>query len=226
MSFNARWETDIYAQGRQMNRFPHHGVVSHVLRFSAGVQNRADVRILDIGCGAGNNLFFLAQEGFQTYGIDGSSSAISFAKSRLATARLEADVRVGDFATLPWPANHFDLVIDRCALSHCRRATIEAALDEIVRTLKPGGELYSELWSDIHYERAFGSSLGDGAFDTFSEGTFKPIGTTFFASSRDIDEFFSSRFNVISKNHLACEHMIEKLTSGSWSIVCRKHLEA
>jgi len=225
MSFNARWEKDIYGEGFQLNRYPHHTVVSHVMRFAAGCTDKSKLKVLDIGCGAGNNLVFIAEAGLQAYGIDGSTSAIAFAKQRLERAHLNADAQVGDFAKLPWPDDFFDLVIDRCALSHNRRATIEATLDEIKRTLKPGGELYSEMWSDSHFERGFGESLGDGSCEVFSEGTFKPIGTTFFAGSGDIDELFANRFDIATKNHILCEHMVEQRTSASWSIVCRNPME-
>ncbi|HEY9078861.1 class I SAM-dependent methyltransferase [Magnetovibrio sp.] len=225
MSFNERWEKDIYAEGLQLNHYPHHTVVSHVMRFGAGSPDKSLIKVLDIGCGAGNNLVFIASAGFQAFGIDGSASAVAFAKRRLEREHLSADARVGDFANLPWPDNFFDLVIDRCALSHNRRATIEATLDEIKRTLKPCGELYSELWSDAHFEKNYGTPLGDGSCEVFSEGTFKPIGTTFFASLRDIDDLFASRFTITTKNHMTCEHMIEQRTSASWAVTCRKPVE-
>jgi SAM-dependent methyltransferase len=225
MSFNARWETDIYAEGRQLNRYPHNTVVSHVIRYASQSTDRKKVKVLDIGCGAGNNLVFIADAGLQACGIDGSPSAIAFAQRRLQELHLFADVRVGDFATLPWPDDCFDLVIDRCALSHSRRTTIELALDEVQRTLKPGGELYSEMWSANHFEMGFGVPLGDGSCDVFSEGTFKSIGTTFFANAHDIDTLFGSRFEITAKNHILCQHMVENRTSASWVITCQKRLQ-
>ena len=38
------------------------------------------LKILEVGCGTGANLSFFIEEGFNTYGIDGSKVAIKLAK--------------------------------------------------------------------------------------------------------------------------------------------------
>ena len=72
------WDKN-YLNGR-FNRYPYDRVVSFILNnFSSG--NRSTKRILDLGCGGGNHIKFLAEEGFNYYGIDGSEESIRLSTS-------------------------------------------------------------------------------------------------------------------------------------------------
>ena len=71
-------------------------------------------RAIDIGCGTGTNVVYLAQHGFTVLGIDASRRAIALAKRRLLVTGAQADVRVGDvtqLGRLPGSAM-FDLAVD------------------------------------------------------------------------------------------------------------------
>ena len=90
-------------RSRQWGKYP----PEHLVRFVAGnfygAPNRGAVHLLEIGCGPGANVWFMAREGFTVSAIDGSPTAISLAGERLASEGLTADLRVGDFFSLPWP---------------------------------------------------------------------------------------------------------------------------
>ena len=79
------------------------GVYEHVL-------HRADVgpgtAVLDCGCGAGRFVRLAADRGAAVAGIDAASELIEIAASRTP----EADLRTGDFVSLPWADGSFDLV--------------------------------------------------------------------------------------------------------------------
>ena len=49
---------------------------------------RKTIRVLELGCGSGANLWMISKEGFDTYGIDISNSAISLASKMLAHQQL------------------------------------------------------------------------------------------------------------------------------------------
>lgn len=68
--------------------------------------------VLDIGCGAGSNLLYLARNGFSVHGVDLSPGAVAAARSRAAEAHLEIQVQEGDALALPFPDASFDALID------------------------------------------------------------------------------------------------------------------
>jgi len=117
------WETGVYQAGRQINRWPFSELISRTFR-SLGGSHPNETRVLELGCGTGNNLRFLAEEGFIPFGIDASPTAIEKARELLAAHELDATLQVGDITELPWPDNSFDLVLDRAALVHNTPARI------------------------------------------------------------------------------------------------------
>ena len=65
----------------------------HVIRFVARnyyKKDRRSVKILDFGGGGGAHTWYLAREGFDVYGFDGSPSAVRKAEAKLAREHLSA----------------------------------------------------------------------------------------------------------------------------------------
>jgi ubiquinone/menaquinone biosynthesis C-methylase UbiE len=62
--------------------------------------------VLDCGCGAGRFVGLATQRGAAAAGIDASAALAEIAAERAP----DADIRVGDFETLPWPDRTFDVV--------------------------------------------------------------------------------------------------------------------
>jgi len=114
------------------------------------IKHAPGLSALEIGCGPGANLWFLAREGFKTAGIDGSAVTIAAAQHRLAAEGIteRTDLKVGNFARLPWPAASFDVVIDIQSISHNPTPVIQTVIDEIRRVLKPGGWFFGRMFGD------------------------------------------------------------------------------
>jgi SAM-dependent methyltransferase len=95
---------------------------------------RARARILDAGCGTGNNLRHLAALG-TAVGVDVSEDAIRFSRDRgVAVARASV-------LALPFREQSFDLVTSFDVLYHQWVQDDAAAVRELVRVLAPGGLL-------------------------------------------------------------------------------------
>jgi SAM-dependent methyltransferase len=89
-------------------------------------------RILDAGCGTGNNLAHLRRFG-RTVGVDLSADALRLCRSRgVAAAR-------GNLLALPFADASFDAVTSFDVLYHRWVADDRVAVREIVRVLRPGG---------------------------------------------------------------------------------------
>lgn len=144
-SWDQSWEA-IYRQ-QEREKYPSESVIRFMARNYYGLRSRSDVRILDLGCGSGNNLWYLAQEGFSAYGIDGSETAISRAKQRLHSQGLEAHLQVVDFISIPYPDEYFDVVIDKQSVQHNTWQYVVRTVSEVHRVLCPGGRLLSLMLS-------------------------------------------------------------------------------
>lgn len=193
----SRWENMVYRAGRQINRWPFSELVSRTFR-SLGDSRPDEIDVLELGCGTGNNLRFLAEEGFNAFGIDASPTAIERARELLTEHNLQAKLEVADITELPWPDSSFDLVLDRAALVHNAPARIRLALQEAYRALKPGGRIISiGLKSAAHPDLAFGHRQENGAWSHFTRGKFQGIGDTSFFTGQEAAELFSA-FESIS----------------------------
>lgn len=143
-TFDPVWE-EIYNQGYSLNRYSWDNVVSFVYRYYPRHKPRNEIRILEVGCGSGSNLWFAAREGFQVAGIDGSTSAITYARNRFDEESLNGDFRLGDFTQLPFDSEYFDLVIDRCAITCCDISATKKAVEEVRRVLHPEGKIAEKV---------------------------------------------------------------------------------
>lgn len=134
----AQWES-VYRRGAQLNLYPYDNVVAWFSARYPDPAPRSAVAVLEVGCGAGNNLWFLARAGFACAGIDISAAAIDFARARLQSEALAADLRVGSFAELPFASQAYDVVLDRGGIACVDLDTARATIAEIARVLRPGG---------------------------------------------------------------------------------------
>ncbi len=100
-------------------------------------------RILDLGYGAGRHTVYLAQKGFDVYGIDISEEGTKKAKQRLAEMHLHASLTVGLItSSLPYPDNSFDAVISTRTIYHAKIEIIRQVIKEVRRVLKPHGLVF------------------------------------------------------------------------------------
>jgi ubiquinone/menaquinone biosynthesis C-methylase UbiE len=94
---------------------------------------------LDVGCGTGFLSLELAARGYRVTGVDFAPSMIARAERKAAERGLEVRFEQGDAEQLPFSPASFDLVISRHVLWTLPHP--EAAVDEWIRVLRPGGRL-------------------------------------------------------------------------------------
>lgn len=97
-------------------------------------------RALDVGCGAGTNAVWLAEQGFSVVGVDVAAGAVARANARLAGRALDCRFEAGDFLTDPIAAGPFDFVFDRgCFHVFDDAATRARFAERVAARLAPGG---------------------------------------------------------------------------------------
>jgi ubiquinone/menaquinone biosynthesis C-methylase UbiE len=94
---------------------------------------------LDAGCGTGFLSFELATRGHHVTGVDFAPAMLAEARRKAAERSVSIRFEEADAEHLPFPAGGFDLVISRHLLWTLPHP--EAAIDEWIRVLRPGGRL-------------------------------------------------------------------------------------
>ncbi len=100
-------------------------------------------RILEVGCGKGNELVQFCQSGAMCTGLDFSEMAIQLLKRRSEMENVPLALVQGDARSLPFKFESFDVVFSQGVLEHFTQPSI--LLHEQYRILRPGGSLVVEV---------------------------------------------------------------------------------
>lgn len=119
------------------------------------------VRLLDVGCGAGELLEFAADLGAEVAGADPAPGMALAAARRVR----DADIQVAGFEELPWPDAAFDVLTAVNALQFAD--DLDDALREARRVVRPGGRVAIANWAEASrndlesVEAAIAAALGE-----------------------------------------------------------------
>lgn len=106
-------------------------------------EDRKDIKILELGCGSGANLWMIAKEGFDAYGIDLSQSAIDLAQQMMDHWQTQATLVQGSIDDLPFEDGEFDVIVDVFSANCLPEKDFSVCLSEVYRCLKSGGRFFS-----------------------------------------------------------------------------------
>jgi ubiquinone/menaquinone biosynthesis C-methylase UbiE len=118
-----------------------------------GLRLEAGMKVLDVGCGAGDDAFNMAvrvMPGGQVTGVDLSESLITEAVRRLSGRDLPVNFERGDAQALRFPDKSFDAVRCERMLMHVLDAA--RAVSEMARVIRPGGRIVVQ---DFDWETQF-----------------------------------------------------------------------
>lgn len=102
-------------------------------------------KALDIGCGTGDNIIWLAKNGFNSSGIDISTTAVEMAKQKIKENGVDAPVHCLDFLKEDIPGNPFGFIFDRgCFHSFAEKEERTTFVENVYRILNKGG-----LWLSL-----------------------------------------------------------------------------
>lgn len=122
---------------------------------------------LDIGCGTGNYLLYLANKEFKVDGIDSSPTAIEMARE-LFEKKNAGNIRVADMFKFRIAKNKYDLIISIEAIQHGFKKDIQNLINKIQSALICSGKVFitlpdfesSKKWNTFRKNK----NLGNGTF--------------------------------------------------------------
>lgn len=164
------WED--YYGNFEGSAYPHEELIrfiaKHYYRYKP--KKRQEIKMLELGCGGGCNLWYLAREGFDVYGVEISKKAVGIARRRLKKENLKAYLQSADFTVdLDFSDNFFDCVIDNLSLCFNREGAIISCLKNVHRVLKNKGRIFSMTISDRSNMFNLSSRLEKNTYRNISE---------------------------------------------------------
>ena len=100
-------------------------------------------KTLDFGFGTGENLIFLAKEGHEIYGLEGSKQAVKIVNKKIYNTNIKSKIKLlhfNNYKKLPFKKDFFDNIICFEVLEHT--FNYNNLVKEMHRVLKIDGTLY------------------------------------------------------------------------------------
>ena len=189
-SSKAQWD-EIYRK-EQVSPAVQNGITTIIDFF-----NRKKIKkILDLGCGSGGYIVYLAELGFDMYGLDFSEEGIKAAATRIQEKNLHVNLTLSSiYEKLPYKDKFFDAIISIRTLHHGTIENIRALIKEIERILKPNGLIYLTVRKLIAEKRRL-------AFQEIAPRTYIPLegkekGVIHYLFNKTILKKEFSRFKIL-----------------------------
>ncbi len=121
--------------------------------------------VLDLGCGTGRHLLYLAKRGYLATGMDLSVSGLELADSHLRKNGINCVTLVkGDMRKLPFRDKTFDAVVSCWVIHHSTLKDFGKTLREACRVLKNNGVFLANVQSTSHFWYGKGEELEPNTF--------------------------------------------------------------
>lgn len=105
-------------------------------------------KVLDLGCGTGENALYLAGLGHDVWGVDDSTVAIQKAKAKAIERRIEATFLVWDAFDLPGLEESFDTILDSGLFHIFSDEERPLFVQSLSKVLRPDGRYFMLCFSD------------------------------------------------------------------------------
>jgi SAM-dependent methyltransferase len=191
-----------------------------VIEMAERLQAAGCRRVLDIGCGTGRHVIYLARRGFEVTATDNSPKAVSICKERVAEAGLRADIVESDMAELPFPEDYFAGVVASHVIHHAERKTIERILRLIASRLAAAGLFVWVTPTTHHCNCGRGEEIEPG---TWVDPEHEDGLPHHYCSEEEVRELLQP-FDIESLNE--SEHERDGRVYRHWRIIARKKSEA
>lgn len=180
---------------------------------------------LDLGCGLGRHAVYMAKKGFAVTAVDLSEYGIEHTKKWAREEQVPLTACVADMLSLPFEDNTFECAMAYNVIYHTDIPGFQAALAEIYRVLKPGGELFLTLISksSCGYQQGDNSRHIDACTLLSDKGNTETGTPHLYVDLTDIKHFFKA-WHLEDSLKESCVYSLEEPQDYSthWSLIVRK----
>jgi len=221
-SWDPKWDQIFSSQ--EWGKYPSEHIIQFIARnfYKINEENRKHIKILEVGCGTGANLWFIAREGFSAFGVDGSEVGIEKARKRMSNEGLDVSLNIADIIDLPFPDMFFDAVIDNECIYSNSYENSDIIMKEIFRTMKSDGMFYSRTFSDSMYIGNTSAPNINLEYSNVSSGPLEGKGFVRLSSRETIKSLYGKYFKILSIDY--SEYSVQNGANvvHEWNIICKK----
>jgi SAM-dependent methyltransferase len=185
-------------------------------------KNYRDQRIVDVSCGSGNNLVFLASLGADLHATEIDEAVVEQTAARMSALGIAVNIRVGSNRALPFADNSMDMLVSWNVIHYEPDETaIRHAIREYARVLRPGGRIVLSTTGPEHKILTNSEKVGDHLYRIGRSGDFR-AGQVFFYfdTAGEINRYFAECFDNIEIGRTHDQLMTEVL---DWFVLsCKK----
>lgn len=167
-------------------------------------------RAVDLGCGLGNYTTWLAQQGFDAVGLDGSPNAIRIAKERAKEKKIDCRFFVADLTSpLEQTFDPFDFALEWSLLHHIHPEQRAQYMKNVASLLTKGGRYLSVCFNE-----------SDPYFGGKEKFRRTPIGTVLYFSNLDeLHSLYKPHFEILESKIIHSPGKAEKPHAFCWSLL-------
>lgn len=214
MKRTKEWYEAVYtSQGfAAQRRYPNEEFLRFMGSNFFGVERakRSDVKVLEVGCGSGANLWMVAREGYDAHGLDLSVEALKLCRAMLDSWGVSASLAAGSMVSLPYQQRTFNAVVDVFSAYCLNETEFAHYLDEVQRVMKPGGRFFSyapsknsDAFTNYQPARKIDPSTLDGVVRTTSPYAGNAYPFRFISQEEYADALQARDFEVVSNERIA-----------------------
>ena len=191
-------------KNKEWGMYPSEIIIRFIARnfYKLPKDKRNQIKILDFGCGAGANSWYLAREGFDTYSFDFSKYAVDRMKTRFKNECLKANLTCQNGVNINYPSFFFDGIIDNVSIQCNKIADIYLMYQQVFRCLKNDGKFISVVFNKKTTGYGTGIELEPGTFINEQNGTMRSLCRHYFDESELRSILDNVGFKNVNLNYL------------------------
>ena len=195
-SWDPVWD-EIFAS-EAWGKYPPEEFIRFIARNYYKVEDRSQVKVLEIGSGAGACVWFVAREGFSACGIDGSQIAVERSIKLLDSDGLSANLVCGDVIELDrhFADQQFDVIYDVGCLQCNKFSNMQQIMEQVFKHLLPGGRFFSIMAHEDIASSLGGKEIEPNTFVDIEKGPLTGRGLNHITTREELDILFEKFENV------------------------------
>ncbi len=185
------------------------------------LKERKVKRVLDLGFGTGRHTIWLAEKGFEVYGIDISRKGKEITEKKIKERNLKnVYLKTADMHDIPFDKDFFDAVIATYVLEHNTLSDLKKAISEVYRVTKPKGIIIATLISTGDPRFGKGKKIEPNTYIDL-DGPSESNVPHHFSDKEEIERLFS-KFNTIQLKEKRGFSERRKTEAVHWEIMTEK----